>query len=365
MHIVIDARVINSGTGTYVRELLNHLQQVDTSTDYTVLVPSKDIDYWKPTSPNFTVMAADFDNYSLAEQFGYKKFLESLAPDLVHFCMPQQPVFYRGRRVTTFHDMTLLKVYNSDKNWLVFHAKQLIGRWVWKRVAKISNHIIAISENTRQEYMEYAAIPPEKISVVYEAATESKSSLAPYARLPYKEFIMYVGQQPDYKNIRRLGEAHQQLLQQYPDLGLVLVGRLKEDAKRNQDYFTARGFTNIHFTDYIPDDQRDWLFTQAKAYVFPSLMEGFGLPPLEAMTYGTPVVSSNASCMPEILGDAPVYFDPTDINDMALKIGEVLGDEALRAQMIERGYRQVAKYSWERTAQQTHDIYMQVLKNAQ
>ena len=94
-------------------------------------------------------------------------------------------------------------------------------------------------------------------------------------------------------------------------------------------------------------------------------MEGFGLPPLEAMTYGTPVVSSSASCMPEILGDAPIYFDPTDINDMALKISEVLGDEALRTQMIERGYQQVAKYSWQRTAEQTHSIYMDVLKNAQ
>lgn len=363
MHIVIDARVINSGTGTYVRELLNHLQQIDTVNQYTVLVPAGDLSYWKPTNPNFSLLAADFANYSFAEQFGFKRFLKKLSPDLVHFCMPQQPVFYRGKRVTTFHDMTLLRTYNSDKNWLIFHMKQLVGRWVWKRVAKISDHVIAISNNTRDEYQAFSGIPNEKISVVYEAAEAHPTSLTPYTAIPFTQFIMYVGQQPDYKNIRRLGDAHQRVMKNHPSLGLVLVGRLKEDAKRNKAYFTKRGYTNIHFTDYIDDSQRDWLYTKAQAYVFPSLMEGFGLPPLEAMAYGTPVVSSNASCMPEVLGDAPIYFDPTDIDDMAIKIEQVVSNIGLQEQLRQRGKRQIAKYSWQTTAKQTHAIYMSVLKD--
>lgn len=361
-HIVIDARVINSSTGTYVRELLNHLQQIDLENTYTILVPSKDIAYWQPSAPNFSVIAADFDNYSFAEQFGFKKFLEELSPDLVHFCMPQQPVFYRGRRVTTFHDMTLLRTYNSDKNWLIFHLKQLVGRWVWKRIARVNDHIIAISENTRREYMEFSRIAPEKMSVVYEAGEAQTGKLSPYKKLPFDRFILYVGQQSDYKNIRRLGDAHQLLLDDYPDLGLVLVGRIKDDARRNQTYFDNQKYKNIHFTDYVNDAERDWLYTKATAYVFPSLMEGFGLPPLEAMSYGTPVVSSSASCMPEILGDAPVYFDPTDTQDMAMKIEQVLSDTDLQQTMRTRGYAQVKKYSWQTTATQTHDIYMNVLK---
>lgn len=363
-HIAIDARVINSGTGDYVKHLLNGLQKVDNKNKYTVLVPSKDINYWSPTQPNFTVMAADFDNYSFNEQIGFKRFLEDLSPDLVHFCMPQQPIFYRGKRVTTMHDMTLLKTYNSDKNWLVFHAKQLVGRYVWRRVAKISDHVIAISETTKKEFQDLVTIPEEKISVVYEASTADKVSVKRYENLPFKDFILYVGQQPDYKNIGRLGEAHQKLLAKHPKLGLVLVGRLNPDTLANKAFFESKGYKNIHFTGFLPDEKRDWLFQQAKAYVFPSLMEGFGLPPLIAMDYGTPVVSSNASCMPEVLGDAAVYFDPLDTNDMANSIDKVLADDKLRDKLVKLGLAQVARYSWAKTAEQTHAIYMNALKNS-
>lgn len=362
-HIAIDARVINSGTGTYVSKLLKYLQEIDHDNRYTVLLREKDKDYWKPSADNFTTMVAEFDNYSFAEQIGYKKFLDELSPDLVHFCMPQQPVMYRGKSVTTMHDLTLLKTYNSDKNWLVFHLKQLVGRWVFKRIAKTSDHIIAISNNTKREYQEFSGIPDDKISVIYEAGEVYPGELEP-VDLPFEKFIIYVGQQPDYKNVRRLGEAHQKLLEKYPDLGLVLVGRMNPDTESNKQYFEKLGYKNIHFTGFIPDSQRDWLFTKARAYVFPSLMEGFGLPPLEAMAYGTPVVSSNASCMPEILGDAPVYFDPLNVDDMADKINRVMADDSLRQSMRDKGFAQVQKYSWARMAEETLEIYKRVLNNS-
>lgn len=362
MHIVIDARVINSGTGTYVAKLLKYLQEIDTSNNYTVLLREKDKDYWKPSAPNFTTRVAEFDNYSMAEQVGFKKLLDELSPDLIHFCMPQQPIFYKGRRVTTMHDMTLLKTYNSDKNWLVFHFKQFLGGFVWKRIAQISDHVIAISENTKREYQEYTHIPDERISVVYEAGEAELDQVEPYEALPFKRFILYVGQQPDYKNIRRLIQAHQELLKTDPELGLVLVGRMNPDTIANKKWSEAQGHRNVHFTGYINDRQRDWLFTKTLTYAFPSLMEGFGLPPLEAMAYGTPVVSSNASCMPEVLGDAAEYFDPLNVEDMAATIKKVIDDEALRQNLIARGHKQVAKYSWRRMAEQTHAIYLDTLE---
>ena len=122
MHIAIDARIINSTTGRYVERLLTYLQDIDHTNTYSVLVRAKDINYWTPTNKNFSIIVAEFANYSLAEQFGFKRFLKKLHPDLVHFCMPQQPVGYKGKKVTTFHDLTLVKTYNSDKNWLVFHT---------------------------------------------------------------------------------------------------------------------------------------------------------------------------------------------------------------------------------------------------
>jgi len=360
MHIAIDARIINSSTGRYVERLVTYLQDVDTENQYSILVPTKDKDFWKPRNKNFTVRTADFDNYSLAEQVGFKKYLKKLNADLVHFCMPQQPVGYKGKKVTTFHDLTLLNTYNSDKNWLVFHAKQKIGKRVFKKVAEDSDQIIAISKNTEKELIEFAPVAAEKTTVIYEASDVSQIAPKKYT-LPFKQYILYVGQQSDYKNIKRLGDAHQILLAQYPNLGLVLVGKKNASALKNETYFTERNYQNIHFTDFVADPQLSWLYTHASAYVFPSLMEGFGLPGLEAMGYGIPVVSSNATCLPEIYEQAAHYFNPTDTSDMAEAIDQVLSDDKIRTRLSKAGYKQIKKYSWKKMAKETHAIYMKVL----
>lgn len=361
MHIALDARVINSSTGTYVVKLLDNLQKIDTTNTYSVLVFPKDERYYTPVNPNFTIRTVPYKMYSFAEQLGFLRYLTTLKPDLVHFCMPQQPVLYRGKKVTTIHDLTLLKTYNSDKNWLIYHLKQLVGRFVFKDIARTNNHIITISNTTRNDFLTYTRVPSKKVTTIYESGEATPGSLTPYTSLPFKRYIMYVGQQPDYKNIRRLGEAHQHILDKNPDLGLVLVGRMNEDTKRNKAYFDNKGYRNIHFTGFIPDSQRDWLFTKATAYVFPSLMEGFGLPPLEAMSYGLPVISSDASCMPEILGDAAVYFPPLDTERMAHVINTTINNPSLLKGMQKKGYEQVAKYSWHRMAQQTHAVYNDIL----
>ncbi len=360
-HIAIDARIINSSTGRYVERLLNYLQQIDQVNNYSILVLAKDKNYWQPTANNFKVKIADFKNYSINEQFGFKQFLDQLSPDLVHFCMPQQPILYHGNHVTTFHDLTLLKTYNTDKNWLIYHFKQVIGKYVFKQVAKSSNQIIVPSNFTKNELLKLVNIPADKITITYEAADVYVDKLTTYKH-PFKQFILYVGQQRDYKNIRYLGDAHQKLLKKHPDLGLILVGKINDSAKINQQYFVENNYKNIIFTDFIPDNQRDWLYTQATAYVFPSLMEGFGLPGLEAMGYGAPVISSDATCLPEVYGDAAYYFNPDDVNDIARAINDVLTDDKLRDDLIKKGYKQIKKYSWLRMAQQTHEIYIKALK---
>jgi glycosyltransferase involved in cell wall biosynthesis len=363
MHIAIDARIINSSTGRYVERLVTYLQDVDRENQYSILVRKKDKDFWRPKNDNFSVVVADFDQYSFAEQTGYLRFLNELQADLVHFCMPQQPVLYKGHSVTTMHDLTLLKTYNSDKNWLVFHAKQLVGRYVFKRIAKTNEYIITISKFTKKEYQELTHIPDNKIPVIYEAADVFVDNLKPYKH-SFDTYIMYVGQQSDYKNIRRLGDAHQKLLEHHPNLGLILVGRKDAAAERNEKYFQEMGYKNILFTGFVSDEERDWLYTNTAAYIFPSLMEGFGLPGLEAMGYGAPVVSSNQTCLPEVYGDAAHYFNPYDVADITRAINDVLSDDKLRKNLIRRGHEQLKKYSWKAMAKETHAVYMKALRSS-
>ncbi len=359
-HIAIDARIINSSTGTYVERLLHYLQQIDKTNTYSILIRKKDIKFWKPTNKNFKLLIADFDNYSINEQIGFKSFLDKLSPDLVHFCMPQQPILYKGNHVTTFHDLTLLNTYNSDKNWFTFHLKQLVGKYVFKQVAKTSKHIITPSEYTKKELMHFAQIPSSKITVTYEAADTNHEKLKPYKH-SFSEYILYVGQQSDYKNIRRLGDAHQKLLEKHPNLGLILVGSINASAKSNKDYFTKKEYKHIHFTGFIPNGQRDWLYKHTKAYIFPSLMEGFGLPGLEAMSYGAPVISSDSTCLPEVYGDSANYFNPNNTEDIARAIDEVISNKDTRNNLIKKGNKQVKKYSWLKMAKETHGIYLDAL----
>lgn len=358
--IAIDARIINSSTGRYVERLLHYLEKIDNTNEYIILVPSKDIDYWKPTGANFKLVTCDIPNYSITEQTKFKKMLDNLKVDLVHFCMPQQPVFYKGKTVTTFHDLTLFKTYNIDKNWLIYHTKQLIGKWIFIKAAKKCTEIITPTNFTKQELIDFAKIPGNNITITYESADIKKDEAKPMD-LPFKKFLFYVGKQSSYKNIRRLGEAHQKLLQKYPDLGLVLANPKDRAVLMNEEYFNQNNFKNIYFTGRVYNQDLAWLYPNCACYVFPSLMEGFGLPGIEAMGLGAPVISSNATCLPEVYGDGAIYFDPLDVDDMAAKIDSVLSDDKLRSDLIERGYQQFNKYSWEKMAQETHAVYMKAL----
>lgn len=362
MRIVIDARIINSSTGRYVERLLTYLQNVDRTNEYVVLVPPKDIEYWKPSSKNFQVVSTKYKNYSFGEQLGFAKQLYGLKADLVHFCMPQQPLLYIKPHVTTVHDMTLLKTYNSDKNWVIYHLKQMVGRVLFYAIGHTSARIIAISEFTKKEFSRHARISEKKIALTYESADKlSTKSSQPSAIEKTDKFLLYVGQQSDYKNIRRLMQAHQTLAVDRPELKLVLVGSLNESAQRNKQWAEEKGLQNIVFTGFVSDDELAWLYEHTQAYVFPSLMEGFGLPGLEAMVHNAPVVSSNATCLPEVYGDAAIYFDPTSVQDMVSSIASVIGSDATRQDLIKKGADQIKKYSWEKMARETHEVYMRAL----
>jgi len=360
--IVIDNRESGTSTGRYVDKLVEHLHALQPKHTVVVLAKAHRLDYLTKLAPNFIITETPFKEFSLGEQIGLRKQLNNLHADLVHFPMVQQPVFYNGKVVTTMQDLTTIRFKNPTKNPVVFWVKQQVYKWVNKRVAHKSAALITPSEFVKNDVANYTHINPSKITVTLESADFINDAPVPVSGLEDKRFIMYVGRPTPHKNLERLIEAFKLLQKDRPKLYLVLAGKKDANYKRHEAKVKADNTQNIIFTDFVTDAQLRWLYEHCAAYVFPSLSEGFGLPGLEAMAHGAPVVSSSATCLPEVYGDAVHYFNPLDSADIAAKIGEVIDDPTLQAALIKKGKAQAAKYSWQRMAKQTLAVYENILR---
>lgn len=358
--IIIDARESGTTTGRYVDKLVEHLHKLRPAHEIIVVTKSHRLEYIKKIAPKFTVIKSDFKEFSMSEQAGFMWQLYRLDPDLVHFTMVQQPILYLGRVTTTMNDLTTLRFMNPSKNKLLFKFKQRVYGQVNKIAARKSRTIITYSEYVKEDVAKYAHINSRKI-VVTPLASDPLPKAEPIADLADKRFIMYIGRPQPHKNLERLIEAFQKLQEKHPDLHLVLAGKKDVLYKRHERKAKRASINNIIFTDFITDGQLRWLYEHCTAYVFPSLSEGFGLPGLEAMQHGAPVVSSNATCLPEVYGDAAEYFDPLNVDDMAKKINRVLTDEKRRKELIKLGEKQAAKFSWRKMAEETLTVYDDIL----
>lgn len=361
-HIVIDARELKTSSGRYVERLVHYLQTIDEKNTYTILLKPADFIEWEPTNPNFKKMPCNHKEFTFDEQLGFLGQLNALKADLVHFAFPQQPILYKGTTVTTIHDLTTLRFSNPDKKRTVFWIKQRVYGYVVKRACAHAAAVLAPSEFTKADLLQYARIPADKVTVTLEAADPILASPAPLADLQNKQFIMYVGRPTPHKNLERLIEAFKLLQTQHPSLHLVLSGKKDANYERIEQAARAEGVKNLYFTGFISEGELRWLYEHCAAYVFPSLAEGFGLPGLEAMVHGAPVVSSNATCLPEIYGEAAHYFDPKNLQAMADAINEVLIDKNLRQRLIAAGHERAAQFSWQRMAEQTLQVYEQALR---
>jgi glycosyltransferase involved in cell wall biosynthesis len=361
MRIVIDARESGTSTGRYVDKLIEYLHKLGPKHDMLVLTKPERAEAMRSLAPGFTVVESPYKEFTFSEQLGLKKQIAGLEADLVHFAMPQQPVLYDGKTVTTIHDLTTTRFYNPDKNRTLFWFRQQVYKWVIKRVAQKSVKIITPSQFVKNDLLDFSHIAPEKITVTYEAADPITDAPTPLPDLQNKQFIMYVGRPTPHKNLERLVKAFRQLQANHPSLHLVLAGKKDKNYERIENLVREGRLTNVLFTDFVSEGQLRWLYEHCAAYVFPSLSEGFGLPGLEAMLHGAPVVSSDATCLPEIYGDAAHYFDPTDVQAMSSAIDGVLTSEKLRNELIAEGRAQAEKYSWQRMAEETLAVYDQAL----
>ena len=365
--IVIDAREYATSTGRYIERLIHYLQQLDRANEYLILLESKDIPAFEKNrtkSEHFMAVACDYKEFTLSEQTKLKQQIDALKPDLVHFGMVQQPVLYDGPAVTTIHDLTTVRFTNPTKNLAMYKAKQQIYKQVIKRAARKSRIVITPTEFVKSDLVNFARVQPDKIIVTLESADAIQESPAPLKYLQNKKFIMYIGRPTPHKNLPRLIKAHALLRQQHPDLFLVLAGKKDANYVRIAADIPVEQKDSVLFTDFVSEGELRWLYENCQAYVFPSLSEGFGLPGLEAMIHGAPVVSSNATCLPEVYGQAAHYFDPLSVSAIQTAINDVLTDKTLRLTLIKAGKAQAARYSWQRMAEQTLTIYKQVLKDS-
>jgi glycosyltransferase involved in cell wall biosynthesis len=280
--------------------------------------------------------------------------------------MTQQPLTYFGEIVTTTHDLTMFHfVRRGTTPKLFFAIKMSLYRFLFKWSHMKSDKIIVPTKFVAAELAAYQPSTKHKIVVTYEAGElpdKHMPARKPKAIGAHDDFIMYLGTAFPHKNLPTLVEAFGILKKKHPKLKLVLVGKKEKHYEELEAFVQTKPYAkDVLITGFLPDEEAKWLHQHTKAYVFTSLSEGFGLPPLEAMGYGAPIVSSNASCMPELYGDAAHYFDAKNPRDVADKVHEVITNKKLRDAIVGNEPKQLAKYSWHTTAEETLIVYKEVL----
>lgn len=361
--IIIDGRMLGwTGIGIYTRNLIENLQDIDHENEYLILTQEADRKKVELVQPNFQLIQSNIAPYSVSEQVRLTRQLRALKPDLVHFVSPNIPTLYRGKFITTIHDLTLLDHKNIRGSKLAYSVKQTAFRYAFATAAKRSMVVITATEYVRHQVIDRFHQNPHKVIAIAEAATPLKGVSTEYSYLLNRKYILCVGNAYPYKNLKRLIDAFHELHD--PTIVLVLVGKTDLFFQQMQAYVSNNHIKYVHFTGFVSEQQLHWLYQHAALYVFPSLSEGFGLPGLEAMQYGLPVVASSATCLPEVYGDAAVYFDPNNTADMARVINSVLNDPKISGELKKKGLARVKQFSWRRMAEETLTVYESALKNS-
>jgi glycosyltransferase involved in cell wall biosynthesis len=370
--IGIDARFygpLGKGLGRYTKEVVDKVIELDKDNEYVIFLSRENFDDFHSKNIKVKKVLADVRWYTFAEQILMPYYILKENLDLMHFTHFNVPLFCPVKFIVTIHDLILTK-YPSQRastlSPLLYKIKDLAYKIIIKNAIKKSEKIIAISQFTRQDIINYFNVDENKIAVTYEGVSENllNNETADVQEVldKYKlgkPFLLYVGNAYPHKNLEGLIDVIAKI--NIANLYLVLVGKDDYFYERVKEYAHSAGPINhnIIFPGFVPDSELSVLYQRAVAYIFPSLYEGFGLPPLEAMAHGCPVVSSNRTSMPEILGDAAYYFDPEDKEDVGKKIIEIISDENLRRDLKIRGYEQIKKYSWEDCAKKTLEVYNQ------
>lgn len=381
MRIGIDARMFGpqqGGLGRYIEQLILHLEKNELAansakTEFVIFLRSANWNDYTPSSPRFTKVLADIPWYGWREQLFFSPIIRRARVNLMHFPHWNVPLVYHQPFVVTIHDLILLhyptrraSTLGPIKYWL----KNLFFKLVLNHAAHAAQQIIAPSQFTKQDIAQSLNVSADKITVTELAPLPSITQIPNTKyRLPNtsysitKPYLLYVGVAYPHKNLEGLLRAWKIFCDEHgQNYQLVLAGKKNYFYEQLTNLPIIQSFNHsVVFTDFVPDADLPALYQNAALYIFPSLYEGFGLPPLEAIQYNVPVVSSNAGCLPEILRDAALYFDPNDYPAMAQAIWRGLTDQTTRSQLIAGGVKLIHSYDWSTTAQKTWEVYQRVV----
>jgi glycosyltransferase involved in cell wall biosynthesis len=366
MRVAIDTRKIHDfGIGTYIRNLLRQLARIDRDTEYVLLCREPDLGIAAQLGPNFRSVREPSPNYSLREQIHVPWVLRRERPDVYHAPHYVLPPAVRCRSVVTIHDC----IHLMFPQYLPNKAAYAYARASMWAAARRSDRILTVSEASKRDILSLFNVKPEKIVVVYNAIDEHFSTTPSeehVARIRERyqldhKFVLYVGNIKPHKNLVRLIEAFSELRRTHDDLKLLIIGdEISKLPALRRAVHRHKLHKHVRFLGYLKDDTLTVLYRLASVFVFPSLYEGFGLPPLEAMASGTPVVTSNVSSLPEVTGDAAVLVDPYDVDSIGNGMRRILDDPRLAEELRIKGLKRAREFSWERSVEKTQRVYREV-----
>jgi len=382
MRIAIDIRRLKDfGVGTYIRNLVPALALVDRSNEY-ILVRAPGDEYEFPDLPdNFRAVAYEKSDSEWIDNLAFPSFVRKIGATLTHIPVSSVPLFMPKPYVVTTHDLSSL-FYTEAMN-----IAQAFQRFRFRQGLLRASRVIVVSAATRRDVENLIGVPSERIRLVPNAPNpeffkhrhvadarvagpdaESRERMRILERYQiHYPFLLYAGSIRPQKNIPRLVEAFAVTMEEmgnhpeFRDLRLIIIGdEISRHPSVRRAVIQSRVEDRVRFLGFVPFDTLRVFYETAIAFVFPSLYEGFGLPPLEAMASGTPVITSASSSLPEVVGGAAMLVNPENVFDIARGIKEVLLDPEMRKQMAESGKRHAARFSWESTAREVLDIYREV-----
>lgn len=370
MKIGIDARfygprVGGGGLGRYVSELVTALQKVDRENEYVLFLGKENFHECVITSPNFSKRLVDIPWYSAKEQVAMPREVALAKVNLMHYPHWNIPVFSRVPFVVTIHDLILLEdpasARATTRNAFVHGLKSIGYRLALETAVHRSKHIIAISEYTKRSILDHFRVPGGKISVVYngvkpptggEAVSLSSLGVA-------QPYFLNVGNAYPHKNLSFMLEAFARFCKTDQQTMLVLAGKRDMFVEKLEAEARQFGIGNrVRCIDTPIDAVLARLYADATLVISPSRIEGFGIPPLEALSFGTPVVAAHASSLPEVLKDTVRYFDPDDANGLVRLMHEAIVTPEAWSVLREPGKKRAASFSWDATAKTMKGIYL-------